>query len=377
MSGPPPQARVLFACVGAGRFNRGIETFFSEAFVGLKGSTRVQIEFVKAQGPCGPQERIAWSLPRDGFAAEMLGRLVRRNGYVVEQWSAFPSMVHAVRAFRPHVIYFSDSNLGFLLYWLRPYMGVPYTLLFSNGAPLPSPIARVDYVQQVTPAYLEQAMKAGEPASRHFMVPYGFCLADRPPDRTTLVQRGARAELELPLDRPIVLSVGWIAKRHKRMDYLISELARLAEPRPYLVMLGTRDRESADIAAIAEAMLGPDNSAIRSVAPEVVSRYYAAADVFALASLEEGFGRVYVEALAAGLPVLAHDFAGSRFVLGEEGCFGDFTQKGALTSLFCKHCADQMNPSASHRRWLYATQRFGWDALRSSYEDMFLSAASG
>jgi glycosyltransferase involved in cell wall biosynthesis len=54
------------------------------------------------------------------------------------------------------------------------------------------------------------------------------------------------------------------------------------------------------------------------------------ADIFVLWSLKEGFGLVYIEALRAGLPVLAHDFPVSREVLQSEGIFADFRNEGRV-----------------------------------------------
>jgi glycosyltransferase involved in cell wall biosynthesis len=46
--------------------------------------------------------------------------------------------------------------------------------------------------------------------------------------------------------------------------------------------------------------------------------YYSAADCFVLASVEESFGIVLLEALMYGLPVIASDTWGAREILGEK-----------------------------------------------------------
>ena len=52
-----------------------------------------------------------------------------------------------------------------------------------------------------------------------------------------------------------------------------------------------------------------------------------------LASLREGFGRVYLEALMNGLPVVAHRNEVTEFVLGEEGYLIDLLQVGGSEKL--------------------------------------------
>jgi glycosyltransferase involved in cell wall biosynthesis len=185
----------------------------------------------------------------------------------------------------------------------------------------------------------------------------------------------ARGELGLPLDRRIVLSVGWISAYHKRMDYLIDEIAGLAAPRPYLVMLGAMDERTPPILRQAKEKLGEENFTARSVPYEQVRRYYDAADVFSLCSLREGFGRVYLEALIHGLPCAVHDHAVMRWVLGSEGSFADFSRAGNLTKLLGELLAREPTSEAMTRRRQSVRERFAWESLAPGYFEMFRKTA--
>src|SRR5438552_17532421 len=280
--------RIFFSCSGVGIIDRGIETFFREAFDGLRETEGLDITLYKGAGEEKPDEHVLWNVPRTGRIARLLGACIRRNSYVAEQLSTFPSMVRAIRKHRPDVIFYSDSNLGFQLFRWRKQIGVPFRLLFSNGGPCHPPFNRTDYVHQVAPFYLEEALAAGETADRHRMVPYGINVPDGAPDRSQNTRRELRWKLLLPQDRSIILSVGWISAKQKRMDYLVNEIARLPQPRPYLVLVGAMDEESSAIVDLARAKLGEENFTAYSVPHDQVGDYYRAADLFALASLQEG-----------------------------------------------------------------------------------------
>jgi 1,2-diacylglycerol 3-alpha-glucosyltransferase len=382
--------RIFFSCGGVGIIDRGIEIFFREAFDGLHGTEGLDITLYKGAGEEKPDERVLWNVPRTGRAARLLGACIHRNSYVAEQLSTFPSMVHAIRRRRPDIIFYSDSNLGFQLFRWRKQIGVPFRLLFSNGGPCHPPFDRTDYVQQVAPFYLEEALAAKEPANRHRMVPYGICVPDGAPDVSEEAKRQIRRQLELPIDREIILSVGWITAQHKRMDYVVNELAAMLDYRatgdhgtgrvvsssqvsgPYLVLLGTKDSESAAIIALARKKLGEENFTARSVPREQVADYYRAADLFVLASLQEGFGRVFLEALVHGLPVIAHDHPVMRFVLGSEGTFGDLSKRGVLATLIREKLGREDSEADAIRRREMVRARFSWVVLAPHYREMFL-----
>ncbi len=375
--------KIFFCCSGVGIIDRGIETFFRQAFDALSRTERLDVTLYKGAGEEKLDEHVLWNLRRTGVVTCLLGKLVRRDSYTVEQLSTFPAMVQEIRKHKPDIIFYSDSNLGFQLFRWRKQIGVPFRLLFSNGGPCHPPFDRTDYVHQVAPFHYDEAIAAGEAPARHRVVPYGINVPESEPDRRDETKGTLRHKLNLPSDRPTILTVGWISAKQKRMDYVVREVASLVaevrrqrsevrtESAPYLVMLGTMDEGSRAIVDLAREKLGDENFTARSVPHEQVADYYRAADLFVLASLREGFGRVFLEALIHGLLVIAHDHPVMRFVLGSEGTVADLSQPGALAALLLNQLNEHDTPADAERRRDYVRQRFSWPVLAPKYRNMF------
>ncbi|WP_294232897.1 glycosyltransferase family 4 protein [Prosthecobacter sp.] len=352
---------------------RGIESFFREAFDGLKQVPEMDMLLLKGGGQETHDEKVVACFAKTSSLASVIGKAVSRSSYVVEQWSSFPGVVRWIRKFRPHVVFYSDANLGFLLYRFRKWIGVPFKLLFSNGGPCHPPFDRYDFVHQVAPLYLEEALAAGEPAEKHFLVPYGIQVPSEPPMTDEPAKRGRRATLGLPQNRPVVLSVGWIARRHKRMDYVIEEVAKMSGPRPFLQLLGAIDEDSREVIELGNRLLGAENFSARSVKYEEVAGYYQAADIFVLGSLAEGFGRVYLEALMRGLPTVGHRHPVIEYVLGDVGLLADLSAPGNLAAVLTQALGDPEAASDGMRvrRRESIRSRFSWGVLRAEYMAMF------
>lgn len=107
---------------------------------------------------------------------------------------------------------------------------------------------------------------------------------------------------------PGLLAVGTVTPR-KGHRLLIDALAGLRHLDWRLTCIGSLGRDAATVAALRGA-IAAHGLAERIVlagecAPDVLAEAYRRADIFVLPSHEEGYGMVYAEALAHGLPVVA------------------------------------------------------------------------
>jgi glycosyltransferase involved in cell wall biosynthesis len=104
-----------------------------------------------------------------------------------------------------------------------------------------------------------------------------------------------------------LLSVGSVVPR-KAFDTLIRALAPLQQHDWRLAIVGPTDRDARALAAlqaaIAETGLGQRVTLLGAAGQHELAEYYAAADVFLLPSLYEGYGMVLAEAMARGLPIV-------------------------------------------------------------------------
>jgi 1,2-diacylglycerol 3-alpha-glucosyltransferase len=357
--------RVLLACSGLDHARRGFESFAREAFAQLRDEPALDMVLVKGSGPAADRERAARTLTRDSALARALGRMARREPFRFEQLAFALSLQPELRRRPPDVVYFSEWHTGLGLAALRRLTGGRHRLVLCNGTMALEGFGHLDRVQELTPAALEAVLARGGDPARHTMLPLGFEIppAQRPlspPDRAALRER-----LGLPRERVVVLSVAALNRHHKRLDYLIEEVARLPAPRPFLLLAGQREAETPGLEALARERLGGEGHAFRTVPQREVTDLHRASDRFVLPSLGEGLPRALIEALAAGLPCLVHDYGVTRFALAEHGTYGDFTRPGALAALLAAPA--QGDPAARHRS---ARERFGWDALRPRYVEL-------
>ena len=371
------KVKILIVCTFLGIINRGFEVSAQENFNILSQESSFDVVLVKGGGEAGDKEITPWNpLLSDSVIAqklaEGLGNSLRKKPIYVKKTSFFLSLLPLIAQEKPDVIYFSEIELGGLLAWWRRLTKQNYRLLFRNGANRLPPFP-FDLIQQLNPGYLQAALERGVPAQKQILLPSGFPIAAKLTTLTPIEKENLQKQLGLP-NSPLLISVGAVNAKRKRMDYVIREVANLPEPRPYLLLLGQQDAETPQIFALGKQLL-QDRFSIRTVPYREIVNYYRVADAFVFASIYEGLPRVYVEAMSQGLPCLVHDYDVSRFVLEDEGYFADLTVNGNLTKLLTQVMSEE-DLSKRHSRHRSVYERFSWDKLKPRYVDMIQDLAN-
>ncbi len=367
---------MVLACPGLDHVARGYETFARELAHTLTGEPSIDLVLYKGTGSPAPGEIVGSCLRRDSSVPQLVARVAHRSaaGYELEAMSFVPSVLRYLLRQRADVVWTSDKLVAMGVAAARNATRGSLRVLFTNGGPYRGPFPYADLVHQLSQDALDTAATHGEPPDRSAFIPLGFHFA---PPRAPLAGdelAARRRTLALPTDRKIVIAVGALDLGHKRHDHLIRETAQIADDRPFLLMLGQVTPETAALLELARAELGTGGFAARTVAPDEVADHLAACDVFVLASLVEAFGRVYVEAAAAGLPCVVHDFPVAREVLGPWGRYVDMAKPGALNHELVTTLQQHDGMSAAEQsRWV--RDRYSWDVLRPDYLSLIERAA--
>jgi glycosyltransferase involved in cell wall biosynthesis len=208
-------------------------------------------------------------------------------------------------------------------------------------------------------------MEYGLSEHRLFLLPYGlnakrFCPAKRK------ARSAIRKRLGIPETVKVILTVGALNRNHKRIDFLIKEISRL-DSSTWLLAAGQRTGETASLEKEAEQIL-PGRWRFVGWPHQRVPLLYAAADIFVLASIMEGFGLVIVEGMLSGLPVIIHN--GHLFQWIAQGTCArmiDMSSKGALEKELRETLSMKGQPNSRDA----AIERFSWQALTPEYLDMY------
>jgi glycosyltransferase involved in cell wall biosynthesis len=186
-----------------------------------------------------------------------------------------------------------------------------------------------------------------------------------------------RAAFGLSSTDVILVTVGRLIRR-KRVDQLVGILARLPE-HARLLVIGDGPEE-AHLRAQADSLgiAGRITFAGR-VSDEDKFRLLAAADIFVSTSQHEGFGLVFLEAMAMGLPIVCYGNGGQTDYLvdGRSGYVVELNDVAA----FAERCAPLCDDESLRRRMADWNKRrvedYFIDNCARQYEALFESIIAG
>jgi L-malate glycosyltransferase len=182
----------------------------------------------------------------------------------------------------------------------------------------------------------------------------------------------SRPDLGLEPDAVYLATVGRLVRR-KNLGSLITALHRLGRDDVHLLVIGDGP-EQPSLAAQAEQLGLGRRVHFRGFVPEELKfQFLAASDIFALPSLHEAFGIVYLEAMHCGLPVIAARPGGHEDYLsdGRTGFLVPHSDGDALQRAVERLAANrELRLAMGHHNRLVA-QRFSTVRLADEYEALF------
>lgn len=268
-----------------------------------------------------------------------------------------PTMVRLKRSFRFNVI---DAHFAFpdghAAAWLGRWLRLPVTItLRGTEVPLARDARRRRRMQvalqraarlfAVSESLRQHAIGLGAPAGKIAVVSNGVDTAKFHP----VPQHEARERLGLERGGPLIVSVGALVERkgfHRVMECL-PELRQRFPGLRYLVVGGASpEGDWGDELRQRAARLGVGDCVIflGAVAPESLQLPLSAADLFVLATANEGWANVFLEAMACGLAVVTTDVGGNAEVVRDDalGAVVPFGDREALARAISR---------ALERRW--------------------------
>ena len=193
-----------------------------------------------------------------------------------------------------------------------------------------------------------------------------------------------RAGAGPPESRPLILAVGGIEPR-KGSDTLMRALAELRKDgrRPVLAVVGGHSfqdyREYRDrvLASIPDLGLRLDDDVVLlgTVPDDELPGWYAAADVLAFPSTKEGWGLAVLEAMSAGLPVVASDLPVFREYLrpGQDALMVPVDDAAALAAALASVLDDEGLAARLRAAGHAVPARFTWAAAAAEHLQIYAS----
>ena len=354
--------RILFALPGLHRVDRGAEI----ALMSVAGELARTGDEVTLIGAGQPREGTpyrfihAGAVPRARFE-RMPGLPALRNDTAYEEASFVPGLL---RHYDPRAYDVTVACSFPFVHWAlrRPAPGGrPAHVFVTQNGDWPVRDNRSEYrffacdgLVCINPDYYE----AGRQRWPAALIPNGVDVTRFTPGP------GDRARFGLPADgRPLVLMVSAMIES-KRVADGIRAVAEL--PDVLLVCAGDGPGRDA-IDALAASLLPGRFTRLTTTAAEM-PLLYRSCDAFMHLSLDESFGNVFVEALACGLPVVAHDNARTRWIVGDDQYLSDTTSRAALSAQIARALAAG---GAGAQLCQARAQQFAWSAIAARYRSFF------
>jgi glycosyltransferase involved in cell wall biosynthesis len=360
--------RILFALPGLHRYNRGAEI----AFLSVAKELATSGDSVTLIGSGPAREEVPYRyLQGASVRREIFDKVpplpLLRTQYVYEELTFMPSLM---RLYRPTDYDVTVTCSYPFTNWLlrRPELRgfrPPHVFVTQNGD-WPAQARNSEYrffgcegLVCINPDFYER----NRARWRSSLIPNGVDINRFRPDDPV------RGEFGLPEGKLLVLMVSALIPS-KRVGLAIDAVSLI--PDAHLVVAGDGPLRTALANAAADRLPGRFTQV--SISPAEMPKLYQSADVFLHMSKDEPFGNVYLEAMACGLPVVAHESPRSRWILGDDEFLTDTDDTAAVAQQILR--AYQSRTTTPHHHRAKKAVAFSWPMIAASYRSFLQEVIS-
>ncbi len=229
-----------------------------------------------------------------------------------------------IREIEPDIVLSMETQLTALL--AKRFLGIP-TIVWGRGTAVTSKSTVVRLLRKPCLKSADVVIALTERMKRDLYKHYSRDIVVIPNGVDvnrfqTLPRDNARQKLGIDRKARIILCVAHL-RREKGLEYLVEAMEDISAncPQAILFVIG-KDFQKGRIQALASEHNVQQRICFTGVVPyDEVPYYMAAADIFVLPSVAEGFPNVLLEAMATGLPIVATNVGGVPEIInhGENG----------------------------------------------------------
>jgi len=204
------------------------------------------------------------------------------------------------------------------------------------------------------------------PEENIVVIPNGVDLKEFNPENRKQFRDEVRKELNIQGDDIVLLFVAYEFKR-KGLKYIIESIPLIKNERIKLIVIG-RDAIEPYLSVAEKLKI---ESQIIFLKPTPLKKYYAAADIFVFPTLYEAFSLATLEAIAAGLPLLATKVSGTEELI-QDGYNGFFIQRDATDiAQKIKLLIENKNYIKMGENARRTAERYSWEELALQIEEIY------
>jgi len=289
---------------------------------------------------------------------------------------------------RPSLVISTHINFTPVAYWLKRFAGVPYwAIAYGTDAwsierkALQRGLHHADRILSISSYTRDRLLKEQnlDPANISLLP----CTFDATRFQIAPKPQHLLNRYRLAAEQPIILTVGRLdsTEQYKGYDQILRSLPEIRRqiPNVHYILVGQGSDRLRIEQLIPQLNLQECVTLAGFVPDNEINNYYNLCDVFAMPSKGEGFGIVYLEALACGKPTLGGNQDGAIDALchGELGALVDPDDLGAIAETLIQILQGTSSnpilyqPEALRKKVI---EKFGFDCFKQTLEALMESS---